>query len=100
MEERLPATDNSASSAETAKPIHTPISQHLPLSILLELFTTIRGWWLICICVSAIVIWPARNHIITDGLSYLDIASEASSGDLSALANPYWNPAYPALIAV
>jgi 4-amino-4-deoxy-L-arabinose transferase-like glycosyltransferase len=100
MEEGLPATDSSANSAETAKRIYTPRSQYLLLRILLELFTTIRGWWLICICVSAIVIWPARNHIITDGLSYLDIASEASSGDLSALGNPYWNPAYPALIGI
>jgi hypothetical protein len=32
-------------------------------------------------------------------LSYLDIGSEAAGGDLSALGNTYWSPAYPALIA-
>jgi hypothetical protein len=35
---------------------------------------------------------------MSDGLSYLDIASEVNRGDLSALANPYWSPAYPAFI--
>ena len=36
--------------------------------------------------------------MFSDGLSYLDIGSEASNGDLSALGNTYWSPAYPALI--
>jgi 4-amino-4-deoxy-L-arabinose transferase-like glycosyltransferase len=53
---------------------------------------------LICICFAAGVTWSARHHIITDGVSYLDIASEVNSGDLAALGNSYWSPAYPALI--
>ena len=62
--------------------------------------TTPRGWWLICICVAAIVIWPARCRIFSDALNYLDIASEASQGNLRALGNSYWGPAYPAILAI
>jgi hypothetical protein len=100
MEEGQATTDSSAIGVETAGPIQARGFQHLLLHILREIFTTPRGWWLICISVAAIAIWPARHHIITDGLSYLDIASEVSGGDLTALGNPYWGPAYPALIAV
>ena len=63
------------------------------------IFTTARGWWLIFICMAAIMAWPARNHhIAVDTVSYLDIGREVSSGDLSELGNSYWSAAYPALI--
>jgi hypothetical protein len=91
-------TDFSTCVVEPMAPIRSRSFEHAFLSGLQRIFTTARGWLLICCCVSAIVIWPARNHIITDGLSYMDIASEASHGHLSELANPYWSSAYPALI--
>jgi hypothetical protein len=93
-----PTADSSAGAVDSLKPIHPQIFQHPFLRVFLEIFTTPRGWWLICICFAAIVIWPARNHMFSDGLSYLDIGSETSSGNLSALGNTYWSPAYPALI--
>jgi hypothetical protein len=98
MEERKPTADSSARAVGTAEPIRLWGFQGAILRVLRELFTTPRGWWLICICFAAIVQWPARIHMFPDGLSYLDIGSEASKGDLGALANSYWSPAYPALI--
>jgi hypothetical protein len=35
-----------------------------------------------------------------DGLSYLDLASEALNGGPSKLVNAYWSPGYPALIGI
>jgi hypothetical protein len=71
------------------------------LQIFEQIFTTARGWWLIYICVAAIMAWPARNHhIAVDTVSYMDMGREVSSGDLSALGNSYWSAAYPALIGV
>lgn len=98
MEERQPTADSSAGAVGSGEPIHPRGIQHTLLRVLQEIFTTPRGWWLICICFAAITTWPARNHMFPDGLSYLDIGSEVSSGDLTALGNTYWSPAYPALI--
>jgi hypothetical protein len=90
--------NSSATSDKTSKPTRRLVFEQALLHIFREIFMTPRGWCLICICVAAIVIWPARHHIISDGLSYMDMASEASTGHLSALGNPYWSTAYPALI--
>ncbi len=35
-----------------------------------------------------------------DGLSYLDLASDASTGGPLKLVNAYWSPGYPALISI
>lgn len=34
----------------------------------------------------------------SDGVSYLDLASQYARGDLGALANGYWSPLYPMLL--
>jgi hypothetical protein len=79
-------------------PIQSQRFQDAFLLILRQVFTTPPGWWLICICFAAVAIFSARHQITTDGLSYLDIGSAVSRGHLSALGNPYWSPAYPAMI--
>jgi hypothetical protein len=98
-EEGRPKTASFASDMKDTGQTEPRSLEHGALRALRWFFTTPRGWWLICICFAAIVIWPARNHMFSDGLSYLDIGSEAAGGDLTALGNTYWSPAYPALIA-
>jgi hypothetical protein len=98
MHANQPTADSSVGAVAPVKSIPPRGFQHSILRMLQALFTTPRGWWLICVCVAAIQLWPARNHMFSDGLSYLDIGSEASSGNLAALGNSYWSPAYPALI--
>ncbi|HZQ90590.1 MAG TPA: hypothetical protein VFA60_02220 [Terriglobales bacterium] len=44
--------------------------------------------------------WIGRHDVMLDGISYLDIARAAANGNVSALANSYWSPGYPALTAV
>jgi len=86
MEDSQPTADNFADAVKGPKPIHPQGSQHASLRVLEGIFTTARGWWLIFICVAAIMAWPARNHhIAVDTVSYLDIGREVSSGDLSEL---------------
>ena len=99
MEPIQPTIESSSGAAAAHKPVDTWDFQGAFVRILRECFTTPRGWCLICVCFAFIAVWPARHHIGVDGLSYLDIGSEASSGDLRALGNSYWSPAYPALIA-
>jgi len=98
MEANQPTADRYASVVTDAEPILRRESRGVILRDLLGVFTTTRGWWLISICFAAIFAWQGRNHISPDGLSYLDIGTEASNGDLSALVNSFWSPAYPALI--
>jgi hypothetical protein len=99
MEESQPLTDSFGGGAKAADAIRPQGSQPVFIRILREIFTTPRGWWLISICLAAIMAWPARNHhVAVDCVSYLDIAREVSSGDLTALGNSYWSAAYPALI--
>jgi hypothetical protein len=100
MEMTEATTDSSGQAKQAGAANHLRVVRHVSIRILKQIFTTPGGWWLICISVAAIVIWPLRDFIITDGLSYLDIASEASRGELTALGNTYWSPAYPALIGV
>lgn len=99
MEAIQPTKGNSAGAREIAEPIRARGFQHVFFRILREIFTTPRGWWAICICLAAIMAWPARNHhVAVDCVSYLDIGREVSSGDLAALGNSYWSAGYPALI--
>lgn len=99
MEVGQPATDSSTDAVRGQESHPSQGSQHLVLRILQLVFTTPRGWWLICICFAAIMAWPERNHhVAVDCVSYLDMAREVSGGDLTALANSYWSAAYPALV--
>ena len=99
MQDGQPTTVYVADAVKGHKPIHPQGSQHALIRVIEGTFTTARGWWLIFICMAAIMAWPARNHhIAVDTVSYLDIGREVSSGDLSELGNSYWSAAYPALI--
>jgi 4-amino-4-deoxy-L-arabinose transferase-like glycosyltransferase len=58
------------------------------------------------ICVAATVIGLALLQISrwdgsvnADGVSYLDLASRFSHGDVGAVANGYWSPLYPVILA-
>ncbi len=85
---------------ETVESIRPAGPEHPLQRCLRYIFTTTGGCCLICLFCAAIVIWAKRYFIISDGMSYLDIASEVNRGDFAALGNPYWSPAYPGLIAV
>jgi hypothetical protein len=98
MDVNQPTADRTAGTLKSLKSNQPRGSKNSIPGTLQSIFTTPAGWWLICICFAAIVMWPARNHMFSDGLSYLDIGSEVSDGNLSALGNTYWSPAYPELI--
>jgi hypothetical protein len=54
----------------------------------------------LCALLTLPTAWHAGQQISSDGLSYLDIASNAiERGPLALLTNGYWSPGYPALLA-
>jgi hypothetical protein len=57
-------------------------------------------WWLICLVWAGVLTWDSRHYTNPDGLSYLDLASEAASGHPVRLLNGCWSPGYPALISI
>ncbi len=57
-------------------------------------------WWVICLGWAGILAWDSRHSVNPDGLSYLDLASEALSGGPAKLVNGCWSPGYPALISI
>ena len=61
---------------------------------------SVRFWQGFCFCSGAILAWAGRYAMYPDGLSYLDIASNAASNGPSQLINDYWSPGYPALLSV
>jgi 4-amino-4-deoxy-L-arabinose transferase-like glycosyltransferase len=42
----------------------------------------------------------ARDTVNADGINYIELAQRAAAGHLDFIANGYWSPLYPALIAV
>jgi hypothetical protein len=61
---------------------------------------SIPAWWAICLAWAGIIAWDSRHFVNPDGLSYLDLASEALIGGPSKLVNGCWSPAYPALLSI
>jgi hypothetical protein len=61
---------------------------------------SIPFWWGICLGCAAILALAARQSMNPDGLSYLDLATEALHSGPSALVNAYWSPGYPALLSL
>jgi hypothetical protein len=57
-------------------------------------------WWAICLTCAAIFDLSDRHNLTPDGLSYLDMATEALRSGPAALLNGLWSPAYPALLSV
>ena len=66
-----------------------------------DALSSIPFWWSVCL-VSAGILSVSQRHSmgLADGLSYLDMASEAWHSGPSALINGYWSPGYPALISL
>ena len=58
-----------------------------------------NAWCIACIAVAAILAWAGKDVLNPDGLSYLDLASEAVRGGPARLISGYWSPGYPAAIA-
>lgn len=63
------------------------------------------GWWMTvlvvgCLGVGAILQYDHRQSMNSDGISYLDMASEALRGGVQKLIHPYWSPLYPSLLAL
>ncbi len=68
-------------------------------SQVLVLLNSYRFWWILCIIWAAIEGWSARNSMNPDGMSYMDMASEAYRNGAQHLVSSYWSPGYPALIS-
>jgi hypothetical protein len=66
----------------------------------ITILASVRFWWCCCLASAAILAWTARHAMNPDGLSYLDMASEALNGGPARLINGYWSPGYPALIGL
>ncbi len=68
-----------------------------------HLLTSIPFWFAFGSCGAAFLAWDSRHFMGLagpDGLSYLDMASEALQRGPSSLVNPLWSPLYPSLIAL
>lgn len=61
---------------------------------------SVRFWCGIYLYCAAVLAWSMRHLLGHDGLSYLDLASDALSGGPAALVNGYWSPGYPALLSI
>ena len=63
------------------------------------LLASVRLWLMVCAASAAILAYAARHSMNSDGLSYLDLATEALNAGPQELINGYWSPGYPALIS-
>lgn len=61
---------------------------------------SVHCWWIFGLFSAALLAWAGRYSLNADGLSYVDLASEASRGGPSQLVNGLWSPGYPALISI
>jgi hypothetical protein len=61
---------------------------------------SVRFWWVISLACAGILAFSGRHSMNPDGLSYLDLASEASHGGPAELVNGLWSPGYPALLGL
>jgi hypothetical protein len=56
--------------------------------------------WAAVILLGLLQCWAHRNDMNPDGISYIEMAEGAASGDWHSLVNGYWSPLYPFLISV
>lgn len=93
-----------SSSEETMAPVNTTSQPKMWLlalvSFLQRASDSVPFWWSICLASAGILAVFARHSMNSDGLSYLDLASEALHSGPSALLNGYWSPGYPALLSL
>jgi hypothetical protein len=59
-----------------------------------KIFLTERSYLAVCILLGAIQAWLFRYTMISDGVSYLDIADAYLRRDWHAALNGYWSPLY------
>lgn len=76
--------------------------QHLLalLSFFERVVESVPFWWGICLTYAGILAFSARHLMNPDGLSYVDMASEALHSGPCALINGLWSPGYPALLSL
>jgi hypothetical protein len=56
--------------------------------------------WCTAIATGGLQAWAFRHNLRSDGISYLDIASECAKGNWNSLVNAYWSPLYPFLLSL
>lgn len=61
--------------------------------------TSFVPWWGISLVLAAIASIASRHEMNPDGISYLDLATEATRSGPGGILNAYWSPGYPALLA-
>lgn len=69
----------------------------LPTRVL-SLSGSLVFWCVVAALWGGVLAWRYRNFMGPDGISYLDMASQASQNGPLALVNRYWSPLYPALL--
>src|SRR5580704_9147365 len=70
------------------------------VSFFRHVFGSVPFWWAICLGCAGILALSERHYMNPDGLSYLDLGSEALRSGPSALVNGLWSPGYPALLSL
>lgn len=81
-------------------PTKHPVRGYLLKLSIVPILGSTRFWWVISLCSGAILAWASRFGMNGDGLSYLDIASNAARNGPSHLINDFWSPGYPALLSI
>ncbi|MFL5605698.1 MAG: hypothetical protein ACJ8AD_04560, partial [Gemmatimonadaceae bacterium] len=65
-----------------------------------RLLSAIRAlFWALLIASSVAQLMDAGDTVNADGINYIELAQRAADGHPDFLANGYWSPLYPALIA-
>ena len=57
------------------------------------------AFWTIAVLSGGAQTWYTRHRILTDGISYLEIAQQYAGGHWQAALNAYWSPLYSWVIA-
>jgi hypothetical protein len=63
-------------------------------------FSSYWTWLVVGLSWTGVLAFAGRHTMNPDGMSYVDLAAAAASGNFGKLLNGYWSPAYPALLAV
>ena len=65
-----------------------------------SLLSSFLFWWVLCLIVAGFHAWLSRQAMNSDGMTYVDMATEALRGGPSRLVSGMWSPGYPALISI
>jgi hypothetical protein len=61
---------------------------------------TEKIWWSISLALGLLSLWFVKYVIYSDGISYLEIASQYRSGNWGDAVNSYWSPLYSWVLAI